>query len=146
MDASDIIEIHQLLGLYGHVVDAGDWDRFNELFEPDAVLDYTAVRAPRVFRGVDEIREYFRTANHPSAHHVTNIVVVDSEGEVRVRSKFFAPYTRPSHTPKRWYGGDYEDVVVRTAAGWRFRRRVCLCRWQFTPGDQGEVSEHRRTW
>ena len=49
MDASDIIEIHQLLGIYGHVVDAGDWDRFGDLFTPDAVLDYTGVRAPRVF-------------------------------------------------------------------------------------------------
>ena len=67
MDAGDIIEIHQLLGLYGHVVDAAEWDRFDELFVPDAELDYTGVRAPRVFRGVEEIREYFRDANHPSA-------------------------------------------------------------------------------
>ena len=51
MDASDIIEIHQLLGLYGHIVDAEEWDRFAELFEADAVLDYTGVRAPRVFYG-----------------------------------------------------------------------------------------------
>ena len=77
VDAGDIIEIHQLLGLYGHVVDAGEWDRFDELFAADAELDYTAVRAPRVFHGVDEIREYFRGANHPSAHHVTNIVVFE---------------------------------------------------------------------
>jgi SnoaL-like domain len=47
MDASDIIEIHQLLGLYGHLVDGKEWDRFAELFEADAVLDYTGVRAPR---------------------------------------------------------------------------------------------------
>ena len=146
MEASDIIEIHQLLGLYGHVVDAGDWDRFDELFTADAALDYTAVRAPRVFRGVDEIREYFRDANHPSAHHVTNIVVFEAEGEVQVRSKFIAPYTRPTHDPSRWYGGDYEDVVVRTPAGWRFRQRVCRSRWQFTPGEQESLAEHRRTW
>jgi 3-phenylpropionate/cinnamic acid dioxygenase small subunit len=146
MDAADIIEIHQLLGLYGHVVDEGEWNRFDELFAPDAVLDYTGVRAPRVFHGVDEIREYFRDANHPSAHHVTNIVVVETDGEVHVRSKFFAPYTRPTHAPWRWYGGDYDDVVVRAAAGWRFRRRVCTSRWQYTAGEQDEVPEHRRTW
>ena len=77
MDPGDIILIHQLLGLYGHVVDAAAWDRFEELFVADAELDYTGVRAPRVFRGVDDIREYFRGANHPSAHHVTNIVVFE---------------------------------------------------------------------
>ncbi len=93
----DIIEIHQLLGLYGHVVDAQEWDRFDELFTHDAVLDYTAVRAPQIFHGVDEIRDYFRAANHPSAHHVTNIVVLEVDGEVHVHSKFLAPYTRASH-------------------------------------------------
>ena len=146
MDATDIIEVHQLLGLYGHIVDAGEWDRFDELFVADAVLDYSAVRAPRVFHGVAEIREYFREANHPSAHHVTNIVVIDGGGEVGVKSKFFAPYTRSTHDPLRWYGGDYDDVVVRTPDGWRFRRRVCSARWQFTPGDHQDLPEHRRTW
>ena len=99
MDANDIIEVHQLLGLYGHVLDAAEWDRLDELFETDAVLDYTGVRAPRVFSGIEEIREFFRDANHPSAHHVTNIVVFEADGEVRVKSKFFAPYTRPDARP-----------------------------------------------
>jgi hypothetical protein len=147
LDATDIIEVHQLLGLYGHVVDAARWDRFEELFTPDAVLDYTAVRAPQVFRGVDEIRSYFAGANHPSAHHVTNVFVWDEGGEVRVHSKFLAPFTRETHSPRRWYGGDYEDVVVPTADGWRFRSRVCTGRWQFTvAGAEEEVPEHRRTW
>jgi 3-phenylpropionate/cinnamic acid dioxygenase small subunit len=146
VDATDVIEIHQLLGLYGHVVDAREWGRFAELFAADAELDYTGVRAPRVFYGVDEIVAYFQEANHPSAHHVTNVVVFERENEIRVRSKFLAPYTRVTHDPSRWYGGDYEDVVVRTPAGWRFRRRICTARWQFTPGEQGEPTEHRRTW
>jgi 3-phenylpropionate/cinnamic acid dioxygenase small subunit len=146
MHATDIIEIHQLLGLYGHVLDAHDWDRLDELFTRDAVLDYTGVRAPRIFHGLDEIRDFFRDANHPSAHHVTNIVVLEVDDEVRVHSKFFVPYTRASHTPRRWYGGDYHDVVVATSGGWRFRQRSCTRRWQFTPGEQDDVPEHRRTW
>jgi 3-phenylpropionate/cinnamic acid dioxygenase small subunit len=146
VDPADVIEIHQLLGLYGHVVDAGEWERFEELFEADAELDYTGVRAPQVFRRVDEIRDYFAGANHPSAHHVTNIVVFERDGEVRVKSKFVAPYTRGTHDPVRLYGGDYDDVVVRTPDGWRFRRRVCTRRWQLTPGDQERLPEHRRTW
>ena len=145
MDPGDVIMIHQLLGLYGHVVDAAEWDRFEDLFTQDAELDYTAVRAPRVFHGVDEIREYFRVANHPSAHHVTNVVVFERDSEVHVASKFLAPYTRATHDPVRWYGGDYDDIVVRTPDGWRFRRRVCTGRWQLTP-DTDAAPEHRRTW
>jgi len=151
MDAADIIQIHQLLGLYGHVVDAAEWDRFDELFEPDAELDYTGVRVPEVLHGIEEIRQFFRTANHPSSHHVTNIVVLEDEEaaggrEARVHSKFFAPYTRPAHDPLRWYGGDYHDVVVRRDGGWRFQRRTCTARWLFTPGDGEGVPAHRRTW
>jgi hypothetical protein len=147
MDPADIIQVHQLLGLYGHIVDAGRWDRFGELFTDDAVLDYTAVRAPQVCRGIDEIRGYFEGGNHPSAHHVVNIVVWEEGGEVRAHSKFLAPFTRPTHLPLRWYGGDYEDVVVPTPMGWRFQRRVCTPRWQFTSADPGQdVPEYRRTW
>ena len=147
MDALDLILIHQLLGQYGHLVDAKDWDRFAELFTDDAILDYTGVRAPEVLHGRAAIEDFFRSANHPSAHHVTNIVVTEEEGEVRVHSKFFAPYTRPSHDPRRWYGGDYRDVVVRTEDGWRFARRACTARWLLTPelADDATLAEHRRT-
>jgi hypothetical protein len=91
VDAAAIIEIHQLLGYYGHLVDAAAWDRFEELFTPHAVLDYTAVRAPRVMHGIDELREYFRGANHPSAHHVTNIVVREADGVVRGEEQVLRP-------------------------------------------------------
>ena len=152
MDALDIIEIHQLLGRYGHSIDARDWAAFAALFEADAVLDYTEVRAPHVLHGIEEIVAWFRDANHPSAHHVTNIVVDEVDGpagrEVRVHSKFFAPSTRESHSPKRWFGGDYHDVVARGADGrWRFVSKRCVGRWQFTPDEPGvDVPDHSRTF
>jgi SnoaL-like domain len=149
VDALDLVLIHQLLGEYGHAIDSADWDRFAALFVPDAVLDYTAVRAPRVCTGIGEILDYFRDANHPAAHHVTNIVVLEIDGAVHVHSKFLAPFTRTTHTPYRWYGGDYSDTVVRTAEGtWQFSRKVCTPRWQFTaaPYDDGEIADHRRTF
>lgn len=146
MESSDIIEIHQLLGRYGHAIDARDWDAFRELFVPDAVLDYTAVRAPEVLRGIEAIVGWFRDANHPSAHHVTNIVVREQAGVVRVHSKWFAPYTQASHVPVRWAGGDYHDVVLPAEGGWRFAEKVCVGRWQFTPEGQGDVASHRRTY
>ena len=145
LGANDLLMIHQLLAYYGHVVDDCDWARFDELFTPDATLDYTRAGASAVFTGLDEIRAFFRDANHPSAHHVLNIVVTESGGEVRVRSKFFVPYTRETHVPKRWFGGDYDDVVVRTDRGWRFTFRRCTGRWQFTT-DEEPVPPHRRTW
>ena len=51
VDALDLVLIHQLLGEYGHAIDTADWERFAALFVPDAVLDYTAVRAPACASG-----------------------------------------------------------------------------------------------
>jgi 3-phenylpropionate/cinnamic acid dioxygenase small subunit len=150
VDALDLVLIHQLLGEYGHALDATDWVRFAELFTDDAVLDYTAVRAPAPCRGIAEILAYFQSGNRPAAHHVTNIVVVKSDGDAaEVHSKFLAPFTRETHVPHRWYGGDYYDTVVRDRAGsWRFAKKVCTQRWQFTaaPFDDAGIAEHRRSF
>ena len=65
MDAADIIEIHQLLGRYGHIVDAAEWDRFDELFDADAELDYTGVRAPRCTAASTRSGTTSAVPNHP---------------------------------------------------------------------------------
>ena len=130
---SDVVMIEQLLNKYGHLVDARAWDRFDELFTADCVVDYTNVRAPKVFHGIPEVLEYFRVANHPPAHHVSNIWVELIDGDHHVHSKFFVAFCGPTHDPRRWYGGDYDDVVVRTGAGWRIARRRCSERWLWAP-------------
>ena len=145
LEAGDIVHITQLLNHYGHIVDALEWDRFDELFLPDAMLDYRAVGASVVFEGIEAIKGYFRDANHPSAHHVVNVYVYEHDGEVHVKSKFFVPFTRASHHPPRWYGGDYDDIVESTPAGWRFRHRTCTPRWQLTHVE-GEAHPLRHTW
>lgn len=149
LSAADLIEIHQLLGRYGHAVDDRDWTAFRALFTADATLDHTAMRMPEVLVGIEAIVAYYDGANHPSAHHVTNIVatgVADDPDRARVRSKWFSPYTRASHVPVRWAGGEYRDTVMRTADGWKFAAKVCIGHWQYTPDGQEPLPEHRRTY
>jgi len=145
MDTADIVGVNQLLAHYGHLVDAAAWDRFDELFLPDAVLDYRGVNVAEVMVGLDAVVAFFSAANHPAAHHCTNVYVFDDQGATRVKSKFLVPYTRPQHVPKRWYGGDYDDVVRLTTDGWRFASRTCTARWQYTT-DPDPVPQRRRTW
>lgn len=130
--ALEIVMIHQLLGRYGHAIDARDWDTFATLFTEDAAIDYRSSSGQVERSGSDAIVEWFRSVAHPAAHHVTNIVVdeqPDAEGRVHVHSKFVAPYTRPEHVPKRVYGGEYHDLVVQTDDGWRFAWKQCLPTW-----------------
>jgi 3-phenylpropionate/cinnamic acid dioxygenase small subunit len=152
IEASDIIVIHQLLGRYGHTLDARDWAAFGELFVADAAIDYRSANGNAVVRnGRGAIVDWFREVDvsHPAAHLVTNIVVddrADPSGPVPVHSKFIVPFTRPDHVPVRLYGGDYHDVVVRTEQGWRFAHKQCLPRWQLSPEIDHTVAEHRRTY
>jgi hypothetical protein len=145
MDTADIVAINQLVARYGHVVDTAAWEQLADVFTPDAVLDYRAVNVPEVMHGLDAVVAFFGAANHPSAHHCTNVYVWQDGDRVRVKSKFLAPYTRDTHRPHRWYGGDYVDEVVRTDAGWRIRSRVCTARWQYTT-DPEPLPDGRRTW
>ncbi len=151
IDAGDIIRIHQLLGRYGHTIDHRQWDAFANLFTEDASIDYKGGTGVVERHSRAAIVDWFRSidASHPPAHHVTNIVVedeADPTGPVRVHSKFIAPYTRDHHDPKRLYGGDYHDIVVKTDDGWKFSHKQCLPRWNVTITVDEDVVEHRRTF
>ena len=151
LGGDDIIGIHQLLGRYGHTIDHRDWDAFAALFVEDASIDYRGGTSTVERRGRDAIVEWFRLVDlqHPPAHHVTNIVVDDSADpadHVEVHSKFIAPFTRPDHTPKRLYGGDYHDVVVRTSEGWKFQHKQCLPRWNVAIRVDDTAPDHRLTF
>jgi hypothetical protein len=118
--ATDILAIHQLLALYGHIIDEREWQRVGELFTASAVYDMSEFGLG-VAHGAAAIRERWSApdAVHPLAHHVTNIVVSeDGDGTVHVVSKGLG------------VGADgsvgsvvYRDVVEHTAAGWRFAVR-----------------------
>ena len=151
LDGIDLIHIHQLIARYGWAIDDRDWDAFAELFAPDATIDYLGGTGRVQRKGRDAIVEWFRAGErqHPPAHHVTNIVVdeaADPAGRVDVRSKFIAPFTRDAQVPKRLYGGDYHDVVVKTPDGWRFAHKHCLPRWQLAVQIDETAADHRLTY
>ena len=119
-DVGDILAIHQLLALYGHIIDEREWQRVAELFTANAVYDMSEFGLG-VVHGAGAIRQLWSRsdATHPLAHHATNIVVSeDSDGIVRVISKGLGvgPNGRVGSVV-------YHDVVERTPAGWRFAAR-----------------------
>jgi 3-phenylpropionate/cinnamic acid dioxygenase small subunit len=120
MDPADLVAIHQLYGLYGHVMDDRDWSRLPELFTADCVFDATALGVP-LMSGRDAIATATESSPAtPLAHHVTNVYVMDIDHEsATVRAKALGTYSRG-----RAFSGDYEDRLVRTDGGWRIRHRL----------------------
>jgi SnoaL-like domain len=124
-DPSDILAIHQLLALYGHIIDEREWQRVDELFTPTALYDMSAFGLG-VVRGAHAIRAVWsrQDAMHPLAHHATNIVVSeDTDGTVRVLSKGIG-----LGASGRVGSVVYRDIVERTPAGWRFVARTAQLR------------------
>ena len=131
-----MLEIHQLLGLYGHAVDSGEVERLDEVFTSDAVFD-TSDFEQGVHRGLSAIQAIFALGAppHPPAHLATNFFVYDVGGTVRAHSKWL--------TIDRATGGvrsgDYHDELVHGPDGWRIGRRAVKIR--FYTGEAPQV-EH----
>lgn len=119
------LEIQEMAALYGILIDDRDFAGLSRVFTDDAVF---VIRPSRgrdevCLNGLDAIRKYMDGANHPLAHHVTNVVVTSGPDGATMRSKVIATL------PKARAGSaDYRDRLRRTPQGWRIAERVVTLR------------------
>jgi hypothetical protein len=118
--------VTDLICQHGHLVDAGAFDRLDELFTADVVYDVSDLGGEPLV-GIAAIRDAGLRlgAGNPVGHHVTNVVIDDGDpgGPVTARSKFLG--VRGDGTVA---SGVYEDVIVRTPSGWRIGHRTVVAR------------------
>jgi len=127
LDTADRLAIHELLALYGHLVDERRWDELERVFTPDIVYDARDFGMP-VTRGlaalVAEWTSDVGMSRHPLAHHATNIVVLeDDDGTVRVLSKGIGVGPRG-----RVGSVTYRDIAVCVDGEWRLAARTVALR------------------
>lgn len=89
--AADRIAIHETIALHGHVADDRDWDRWDELYTDDLVLDLEDFGFGTIY-GIAALRKMARDnqddPSQPLGHHVTNIVLTAHVSDrVRARSR-----------------------------------------------------------
>ena len=116
LDVGDRLAIHELLALYGHLVDERRWDELARVFVPDVVYDATDFDMP-ITRSLEALVAEWTSevgmTRHPLAHHTTNVVVLeDDDGTVRVLSKGIGV-----GAGGRVGSVTYRDVVVRVDGG-----------------------------
>jgi 3-phenylpropionate/cinnamic acid dioxygenase small subunit len=130
MSTEDRLAIHELVGLHGHLMDAGQLDQLTQLFTEDVAYDLTPMGGPILY-GVNAIQQAAQDlgARNPVAHLVTNTVVDEGGEVVTARSKFLGVQRDGSVG-----SGTYNDQFRRTTDGWRIcARRVSLRREPLTP-------------
>lgn len=127
-EISDRLEIQQLMASYSNAIDAQDWDRLDEVFTPQAYIDY------RALGGIDgrypEIKKWLKPAlgKFPHYYHlIANTDIVLSGDGARARTVCFNPMecTLPDGGRQVMFLGLwYVDRLVRTPKGWRIEERV----------------------
>lgn len=119
-ELSDRLEITDLLTRYARAVDRKDWDLYQEVFTPDAAIDYssaggitgdTAAQA----KWLAEALAQFPATQHMVANVAISFIDADTAS---VEAMFHNPMVMPDKSA--WVtGGWYHHEVRRTDAGWR---------------------------
>ncbi|GAA4431061.1 hypothetical protein GCM10023169_35220 [Georgenia halophila] len=125
--ADDRLAIEELFSRYAWGVDTGDVSAVAELFVEEAVIEDTV--AGKLFRpphaGRDFARYFRGRAVFPGRQHWVGQALMTMTGvdTCRVRSFGMASHLYATGANYLTYLGSYDDQVVRTSAGWRFRER-----------------------
>ncbi len=131
---SDRIEIDDLLTRYTFAIDTSAWDDLDDVFTPDAHIDYT--ESGGIAGAFPEVKAWLaQTLPMFSAlHHVICQKQVEIDGDTaRVRAYFLNPMQIAQPDGGVWQmdlGGAYRHELVRTPAGWRSRHLHEELIWQ----------------
>lgn len=128
-EISDRIEIQELLVRYSHAVDTKNWDLYEQVFTPDAFIDYTcfggpAGPLPEVKDFLEKTMPMFKSFQHMIANTILEFVDAD---HVKGRTICHNPMVLDTGGGKEhvfFCGLWYVDDIVRTADGWRIASRV----------------------
>lgn len=119
LTAQDFVEIQQLYTRYNWVIDAGDAEAYASTFTPDGVFNNNV--------GHDAIVKFANTFHAGLGSHVkhwnTNLMITPTpegaNGQVYLVLVDFG--TKPASIVT---SATYSDELVKTAQGWRFKKRT----------------------
>lgn len=123
----DRLEIQDLLVSYSHAIDFRRWDELDDVFTPDAFIDYTVFGGPK--GPYPEIKEYLRNTMpiFSSYYHMVSTSKIEIEGDTGTGVTIcHNPMVLGEGKNEQVFvcGFWYKDKYVRTPEGWRISERV----------------------
>lgn len=134
-ESDDFVAILNVAYRYAQAADRRDWRGLADCYSEDAIVNFNGT----IVEGRDAIiaRNRVQLTKWEATQHFTGNPVIRIDGD-RADASF---YTIAQHTVIRegspvtcLAGGVYEDELIRTAEGWRFRRRRIQKLWMM--GDE----------
>lgn len=123
---SDRLEIQDLLTSYCDAIDSRNWNALDDIFTPDAIIDYTEAGGAK--GTLEEIKLYLDKALKPFSgmQHMLGLPMIKITGdEASSRTILFNPMViEKEGNPNVFFVGLwYRDKLVRTSKGWRIQSR-----------------------
>jgi hypothetical protein len=127
-EVSDRLEIQELMNLYSNAIDQRQFERLDDVFTPDAYIDYRAMggiagRYPDVKAWLGPALQAF-----PHYYHMIANTQIALKGDTATaRTVCFNPMEVPlpqGGTQVMFLGLWYLDKLTRTRHGWRISERV----------------------
>jgi ketosteroid isomerase-like protein len=126
-EISDRFEIQDLLVAYSYAIDTRDWDALDDVFAPDAVIDYTEMGGTR--GTLEETKAFLRKVMGMFAgfQHMVGTTQLTFDGDTAFgRTICHNPMVvdrGDGATDVMFCGLWYRDTFVRTPDGWRIKDR-----------------------
>jgi ketosteroid isomerase-like protein len=126
-EISDRIEIQELLADYSHAIDHRDWDALDDVFTPDALIDYSEMGGS--VGDLQKTKAFLAEAmaNFASFQHMvaTSKIIFDGDtahGRTICHNPMVIDMGN-GQTHVFFCGLWYRDTFVRTPSGWRIKER-----------------------
>lgn len=126
LTGQDYYEIWQLIGMYNQGSDLRDADMWLSIWTPDASFQ---IGTGKPMVGTKELTAFrmnsFKTRKAESKpRHWDNALVLTPTAEGATGRMYYVTYETNGKVPVLMNSGYYDDVFVRTPAGWKITKRI----------------------
>lgn len=123
LSATDYAEIQRLYYMYAWTFDSSDPGAYGAVFTPDGEFQVgeKTLRGPKEIGAMAAGRGAVRP--RPKIFHVTTNIIIQPSSE-GARGSAYVVTMDLQKNPAITGGGIYEDVIVKTMDGWRFKKRT----------------------
>lgn len=120
LTADDYVEIQQLYARYNNAIDSGDAEGYAATFTPDGVFN--------TFNGHDAlvgfIHNWHDKMGGATRRHWNSNLTITPTAEGAAGSVYLLLVDVGVRPPSVFAAAKYEDQLVKTSDGWRFKKRV----------------------
>lgn len=121
LTAQDYIDIQQLYARYAMTIDSGDAEGWANTFTPDGVFNNSSRGHDALVQFVHDWRD--KRSGAERRHWNSNLIITPTEDGV-AGSVYLLLLDIGVRPPVPNMSAVYEDHLVKTAQGWRFKTRV----------------------